>query len=92
MDLGQAEPVKLHTFTLITTTPNLLAKRVHDRMPVIVHPKDYATWLAPNTPAPELKSLLRPFADEPMQEDYVTRRMSNPRYEPPECNTAVDLS
>ena len=48
--------------------------------------------IAPNTPAPELKSLLRPFADEPMQEHYVTRRMSNPRYEAPDCNTAVDLS
>ena len=92
LDLGQAEPAKLHTFTLITTTPNLLAKRVHDRMPVIVHPDDYAKWLAPNTPAPELKSLLRPFADEPMQEHYVTRRMSNPRYEAPDCNTTVDLS
>jgi len=47
LDLDQAEPAKLHTLTLITTTPNLLAKRVHDRMLVIVHPDDYATWLAP---------------------------------------------
>jgi hypothetical protein len=35
-------------------------------------PDDYATWLSPNTPEPELISLLRPFADEPMQEHYFT--------------------
>ena len=30
LELGQAEPTSLHTFTLITTTPNRLAKRVHE--------------------------------------------------------------
>ena len=37
LELGQAESETLRTFTVITTTPNRLAKRVHDRMPVIVH-------------------------------------------------------
>jgi putative SOS response-associated peptidase YedK len=83
--LGQAQAVTLCTFTVITTTPNRLAKRVHDRMPVIVHPADYGNWLSPESKAADLKRLLRPFDDEPMQEHYVTPLMNNPRFEAPAC-------
>ena len=83
--LGQAQAETLCTFTVITTTPNRLAKRVHDRMPVIVHPADYGNWLSPESKAADLKRLLRPFDDEPMQEHYVTPLMNNPRFEAPAC-------
>ena len=83
--LGQAQAETLCTFTVITTTPNRLAKRVHDRMPVIVHPADYGNWLSPESKAADLKRLLRPFDDEPIQEHYVTPLMNNPRFEAPEC-------
>ena len=33
------------TCTIITTTPNELAARLHDRMPVILDPEDEARWL-----------------------------------------------
>ena len=83
--LGQAQAETLCTFTVTTTTPNRLAKRVHDRMPVIVHPADYGNWLSPESKAADLKRLLRPFDDEPMQEHYVTPLMNNPRFEAPKC-------
>ena len=83
--LGQAQAETLCTFTVITTTPNRLAKRVHDRMPVIVHPADYGNWLSPESKAADLKRLLRPFDDKPMQEHYVTPLMNNPRFEAPKC-------
>src|SRR3972149_6401159 len=35
------------TCTILTTEPNDLARAVHDRMPVIVRPEDYARWLDP---------------------------------------------
>jgi len=85
LGLGQAEAETLCTFTVITTTPNRLAKRVHERMPVIVHPADYGNWLLPESKAADLKRLLRPFDDEPMQEHYVTPLMNNPRFEAPKC-------
>ena len=84
-DLGQAQAETLCTFTVITTMPNRLAKRVHDRMPVIVHPADYGNWLSPESKAADLKRLLRPFDDEPMQEHYVTPLMNNPHFEAPAC-------
>jgi len=83
--LGQAQAETLQTFTVITTTPNRLAKRVHDRMPVIVHSADYRQWLSPKSQAADLKQMLRPFDDEPIREHYVTRLMNNPRFESPEC-------
>jgi putative SOS response-associated peptidase YedK len=81
LGLDQAEAGTLYTFTVVTTTPNRLAKR----MPVIVHPADYGNWLLPESKAADLKRLLRPFDDEPMQEHYVTPLMNNPRFEAPKC-------
>ena len=91
LGLGQAEAETLHTFTVITTTPNCLAKRVHDRMPVIVHPADYDQWLSPESQAADLKRLLQPFDDEPMQEHYVTPLMNNPRFEASECIEPINI-
>ena len=83
--LGQAQAETLCTFTVITTTPNRLAKRVHDRMPVIVHPADYDRWLSAESQAADLKQLLQPFDDESMRGHYVTPLMNNPRFEAPAC-------
>jgi hypothetical protein len=35
----------LESCTIITTPPNGLASRFHDRMPVILHPDDFHAWL-----------------------------------------------
>jgi putative SOS response-associated peptidase YedK len=35
----------LTTFTILTTTPNELMAPIHDRMPVIVAPRNYERWL-----------------------------------------------
>ena len=91
LELGQAEPETLLTFTVITTTPNRLAKRVHDRMPVIIRPDDYDRWLSPESQAGELKPLLRSYDAEPMREHYVTPRMNNPRFESPVCVEPIAL-
>ena len=44
----------LHTFTILTTTPNSVMAEIHDRMPVVLEEKDYAVWLgeAEGDPAP----------------------------------------
>ena len=35
----------LRTFVIITTDPNELVADIHDRMPLILAPRDYARWL-----------------------------------------------
>ncbi|HEX9839479.1 MAG TPA: SOS response-associated peptidase [Anaerolineales bacterium] len=53
--------------TIITTEPNELVSIIHNRMPVILHPRDYAKWLdtSPQTPD-QLKPLIKPFPAEEM--------------------------
>ena len=41
------EEDRLYTFTILTTFPNDVSGRVHDRMPLIVQPKEYERWLDP---------------------------------------------
>jgi putative SOS response-associated peptidase YedK len=52
---------------IVTTAANELIGQVHDRMPVILAPADYASWLGeePKT-ASELKRLLEPFSAQVM--------------------------
>jgi len=55
-------------YSVITTTPNPLVAKIHDRMPVILDPKNYDAWLdlkIDNTSI--LKSLLKSFPAEKMQ-------------------------
>jgi putative SOS response-associated peptidase YedK len=77
-----ADPVD--TFTIITTTPNELMATIHNRMPVILKPDDYAAWLDGSTPPDRLKSLLAPYPDE--WEAYpVSTHVNNPKNDDPEC-------
>lgn len=56
----EGEEGKWLTHTMITTTPNELVKPVHPtRMPVILDPADYETWLTGSDT--EALALLKPF-------------------------------
>ena len=48
------------TCAIITITPNDLMAPIHDRMPVILQPADYAAWLDPATDVVKLESLIKP--------------------------------
>jgi putative SOS response-associated peptidase YedK len=53
--------------TIITTTPNELVASIHDRMPVILHRRDYARWLDPAPQTHEnLQPLIKPFPVDDM--------------------------
>ncbi len=75
----------LETAAIITTDANALVRPVHDRMPVILQPADYATWLGAQTSAEDLKALLKPLPADLMARYRVSRRMSNARNEGEEC-------
>ncbi len=67
----------LETFTIITTDANELVEPMHNRMPVIVEPKDYDRWLAPADPAHLPVDLLRPYPAEKMTAWKVDQRVGN---------------
>lgn len=76
----------IETFTILTTTANTLLATIHERMPVILRPEDYARWLDPNIQdARQLSDLLRPFPDEPMQAIPVSTRVNSATLDDVQC-------
>jgi len=70
----------VRSVALITTRPNELMESIHDRMPVIVSPENYGTWLdRGNGNISELQNLIRPYASERMQAYPVSLRVNAPR-------------
>jgi putative SOS response-associated peptidase YedK len=67
----------LESFTILTTVPNPLMEPIHNRMPVIVAPRDYERWLDPSAPPP--LDLLRPYPAEEMHAWPVGDRVGNTR-------------
>jgi putative SOS response-associated peptidase YedK len=71
--------------TIITTEPNELTGIIHNRMPVILHPRDYAKWLDPSPQTPDrLKPLLKPFPAEMMDAYPVSTLVNTPANDTPE--------
>ena len=71
--------------TIITTTPNELTESIHDRMPVILHPRDYAKWLNPAPQTPEnLQPLIKPFPAEAMTAYSVSTLVNKVANDTPE--------
>lgn len=76
-DKTTAQP--LETYTILTTEPNELTATVHNRMPVILAPKDYDRWIAPADPAQLPVDLLRPFDADQMTAWKVGAAVGNVR-------------
>jgi putative SOS response-associated peptidase YedK len=73
------EGAALETFTILTTDPNELMEKIHNRMPVILEPTDYDRWLDSSDPARPPVDLLRPFPAEKMRAWPVSGRVGNVR-------------
>lgn len=85
------EGSQLKSATIITTEPNPLVAKVHDRMPVILHPQDYGKWLSPKeTPAKDLQHLLTAYPAEEMVAYPISMRVNSPANEGPENIVPLD--
>jgi putative SOS response-associated peptidase YedK len=82
-DPATKEP--LETFTVITTDANELLEAMHDRMPVILEPKDYDRWLQPGDPTRPPIDLLRAFPADQMIAWKVDPRVGNVRNDDAGC-------
>lgn len=77
-------PVK--TCTIITTTPNSLVEKIHDRMPVILKPQAHGLWLTPGELASEKSlPLLKAYAASQMKATRVSTLVNSPAVDSPEC-------
>lgn len=81
----------LETFTVITTDACLATQSIHDRMPVIVRPDDYALWLDPEFEGTDaLKELLHPLDSESVKFDRVSRQVNSAKFDDPSCIVPLD--
>jgi len=70
----------LESATIIVTTANERLRPIHDRMPVILDPEDYAAWLDPRASERDpLLALLKPYAAEALIGYPVSRRVNRPQ-------------
>jgi putative SOS response-associated peptidase YedK len=77
---------RTETCAILTTGANPVVSPLHDRMPVIIEPGQYARWLDPKVGNPEeLKPLMAPYSPEPMEAYPVSPRVNNPSVDDPEC-------
>jgi putative SOS response-associated peptidase YedK len=71
---------------ILTTAANTYLRRLHDRMPVILAPGDYARWLDPGQRAPAaLRPLLRPYPDGALLLAPVGPRVNRVENDDPDC-------
>jgi putative SOS response-associated peptidase YedK len=75
----------IESFTIITTDANDFVRPFHNRMPVILRPDDYDTWLNPESKPDELKALLKPCPPDWLIVTPVSKQVSNPRNDDPSC-------
>ena len=81
----------LHSFTIITTVPNALLRRIHNRMPVIFDALQAKQWLDPrlSTRSADIAAVLAPFPSEQMQAHDVSPLVNKPEYDSAECIQAA---
>jgi putative SOS response-associated peptidase YedK len=83
----------LQTYTILTTGPNEVVAPVHHRMPVILQPSEYESWLDPqNQDGTELKELLVSSPAEQMEALPVSTYVNNPANEGPRCIEPISLN
>jgi len=76
------EPVE--SCSVVTTEANDRLRELHHRMPVIVAPEDFETWLVTGDTG-ALQALLRPYPSALMTFHAVDRRVNNARFDDPSC-------
>ncbi len=74
----------LQTFAIVTTDANELAAEVHDRMPVILHPRDFDRWLERGEAHAPPVDLLRPYEAEGMKVSACNPAVGNVKNNGPE--------
>jgi putative SOS response-associated peptidase YedK len=70
----------LRTFTIITTNANATVAPLHSRMPVIVEPRDYDTWLTAGSIA---DYVLKPYPAGELETWMVSPRVNGPAIDEP---------
>ncbi len=75
----------IESFTIITTSANPLVKKIHHRMPVILSPNKYQTWLDSKSTGSMLTKLLTPYPADQMTAYPVDPAVNNVKVDESIC-------
>jgi putative SOS response-associated peptidase YedK len=76
--LKDAEGKEILTFAILTTKPNKLVKKIHNRMPVILKEEYEDKWLVKTTENKKLYKFLGPFPSKEMESYKISKKVNNP--------------
>lgn len=86
-----AEGDEIESCTILTTAANDVVRPVHERMPVILSPKDYDFWLDASVQTSDrLLALLHPYPESQMQAYPVSSKVNSPRNDSPDCVAPIE--
>lgn len=80
----------LQSYTIVTTEANELMSRIHPRMPVILHTRDYDRWLDREETERLPLDLLRPYESEEMEVFEANPKVNSVRNNGPEMMRAAE--
>ena len=82
--------LSLQSCTIITTAPNALMETIHNRMPVIIPPDSYATWLDyKTTDTAKVVPLIVSYPAEKMRAYPVSRMVNSPAIDSPDLIASI---
>lgn len=86
----EREGRRIESCAFLTTSPNPALAAIHDRMPVILSPADFSTWLDPEISKPDaLEPLIRACPDETLTASAVSTWVNSPTHDDERCVTPV---
>lgn len=71
------------SFAIVTAPANDVLGHVHDRMPLVLHPRVYSDWLSPITINPS--ALMQPLNNGDIEALPVSTLVNDPKNDSPEC-------
>ena len=81
---------QIDSFSIITTDANPFMQNIHHRMPVILSPDQFDTWLSDHHQASDqLKSLLVPYQGDDLAMHAVSKAVNSPKNDGIELTEAV---
>lgn len=83
----KGEPAAFESFSILVGPPNPLVARLHDRMPVILQPEDYGTWLGGSLDA--ALGVAGVFPSQLMTAVPVDRAINNARNDGPDRDDLI---
>jgi putative SOS response-associated peptidase YedK len=82
--------ISQNRYAILTTSPNKLVAKTHDRMPVILNKESQAIWMNPNSTIEEIEALFIAYAPTQMNVKIASKQINNSRNKEVKLDNLID--